>query len=90
LGTSSYSVADIIQTRRLEFSLCTKVPHLREELSRKGAKAQSATAYLKGFLCAFAALRETNFSRSGSQMHLSNFVQSRLNSELLAVTSLMS
>jgi hypothetical protein len=26
----------------------------REDLSRKGAKAQSAAAFLKGFLCAFA------------------------------------
>src|SRR5215217_5087143 len=30
----------------------------REDLSRKGAKAQSAAAFLKGFLCAFAPLRE--------------------------------
>jgi hypothetical protein len=30
----------------------------REDLSRKGAKAQSATAFIKGFLCAFAPLRE--------------------------------
>jgi hypothetical protein len=29
-----------------------------EILSRKGAKAQSATAILKGSLCAFAPLRE--------------------------------
>jgi hypothetical protein len=30
----------------------------RKIFSRKGAKAQSATAFLKGFLCAFAPLRE--------------------------------
>ena len=33
----------------------------REDLSRKGAKAQSAAAFLKGFLCAFAPLREKYF-----------------------------
>jgi hypothetical protein len=33
-----------------------------EDLSRKGAKAQSATAFLTGFLCAFAPLRETYIS----------------------------
>jgi hypothetical protein len=33
----------------------------REDLSRKGAKAQSAAAFLKGFLCAFAPLREKIF-----------------------------
>src|SRR5215207_10459046 len=34
-----------------------------EDLSRKGAKAQSATAFLKGFLCAFAPLRLCAFAR---------------------------
>jgi len=29
--------------------------------SRKGAKTQSAGAFLKGFLCAFAPLREKYF-----------------------------
>jgi hypothetical protein len=29
-----------------------------EDFSRKGAKAQSAAAFLRGFLCAFAPLRE--------------------------------
>jgi hypothetical protein len=33
----------------------------RGDLSRKDAKAQSATAFLKGFLCAFAPLRENIF-----------------------------
>ena len=28
--------------------------------SRKGAKTQSAAAFLRGFLCAFAPLREKN------------------------------
>jgi len=28
------------------------------DFPRKGAKAQSAAAFLKGFLCAFAPLRE--------------------------------
>jgi hypothetical protein len=32
-----------------------------QKISRKGAKAQSATAFLKGFLCAFAPLRENIF-----------------------------
>jgi hypothetical protein len=31
---------------------------MKEDFSRKGAKAQSAAAFLKGFLCAFAPLRE--------------------------------
>jgi hypothetical protein len=30
----------------------------QEHFSRKGAKAQSAAAFLNGFLCAFAPLRE--------------------------------
>ena len=34
---------------------------MKEDLSRKGAKAQSATAFQKGFLCAFAPLREKFF-----------------------------
>jgi len=29
-----------------------------EDFSRKGAKAQGAAAFLNGFLCAFAPLRE--------------------------------
>jgi hypothetical protein len=33
-----------------------------KNFSRKGAKAQSATAFLIGFLCAFAPLREKFFS----------------------------
>jgi hypothetical protein len=33
-------------------------PGFREDFSRKGAKAQSAAAFLNGFLCAFAPLRE--------------------------------
>src|SRR5215213_9372600 len=33
----------------------------RKDFSRKDAKAQSATAFLKGFLCAFAPLREKYF-----------------------------
>jgi hypothetical protein len=32
------------------------------DFSRKDAKAQSATAFLKGFLCVFAPLREKYFS----------------------------
>jgi len=31
-----------------------------EGFSRKGAKTQSAAAFLRGFLCAFAPLREKN------------------------------
>jgi hypothetical protein len=34
----------------------------REYFPRKGAKAQSAAAFLEGFLCAFAPLREKLFS----------------------------
>jgi hypothetical protein len=33
-----------------------------QDFSRKGAKAQSAAAFSKDFLCAFAPLREKNFS----------------------------
>jgi hypothetical protein len=32
--------------------------HGETDFSRKGAKQQSAAAFLKGFLCAFAPLRE--------------------------------
>jgi hypothetical protein len=42
--------------------LCTKSTSTEKIFSRKGAKAQSATAFLKGFLCAFAPLREKYFS----------------------------
>jgi phosphohistidine swiveling domain-containing protein len=35
----------------------------KEDLSRKGAKAQSTTAFLKDFLCASAPLREKYFQR---------------------------
>jgi len=38
---------------KLELALHEKYLY-REDLSRKGAKAQSAAALLKGFLCAFA------------------------------------
>jgi hypothetical protein len=31
---------------------------MEEYFSRKGAKTQSAAAFLQGFLCAFAPLRE--------------------------------
>jgi hypothetical protein len=37
-----------------------------EGFSRKGAEAQSATAFLSVFLAAFAPLREKNFRAFGS------------------------
>jgi hypothetical protein len=37
-----------------------------ENGSRKGAKAQSATAFPKGFLCALASLREKIFFAEGT------------------------
>jgi hypothetical protein len=36
----------------------------QKDLSRKDAKAQSAAAFLNGFLCAFAPLREKCFYRA--------------------------
>src|SRR5215217_7764895 len=47
--------------------LCTKSTSLRDELSRKGAKAQSATAFLS---VAFAPLREKNVSHRGLQNNM--------------------
>jgi hypothetical protein len=37
-----------------------------KDFSRKGAKAQSAAAFPKGFLCAFAPLREKSFFRQSN------------------------
>jgi hypothetical protein len=56
-----------------------KVPY-REDFSRKGAKAQSATAFLKGFLCAFAPLREKYFFFSDSISDFSCKASSTLSS----------
>jgi hypothetical protein len=48
----------------LEFKqLAPKVPLFREYFSRKGAKAQSATAFLKAF---FAPLRKKYFNLNSS------------------------
>jgi hypothetical protein len=45
-----------------QIGFAQKVPYAGEDFSRKGAKAQSAAAFSKDFLCAFAPLREKNFS----------------------------
>ncbi len=49
-------------------SLQSAQVRVEEDLSRKGAKAQSATAFLRGFLCGFAPLREKYFFPTGGQM----------------------
>src|SRR5215204_4344182 len=53
-------LAHVLRQNRLVQLVCLNVNAHEiypEDLSRKGAKAQSATAFLKSFLCAFAPLR---------------------------------
>ncbi|HET9526525.1 MAG TPA: hypothetical protein VFO99_10175 [Pyrinomonadaceae bacterium] len=50
-----------------------------KELSRKGAKGQSGYRVFKGFVCAFASLRETIFSTVVLKRLLGLFVQTLLN-----------
>jgi hypothetical protein len=45
---------------------------MRRIFSRKGATAQRAAAFLRGFLCAFAPLREKNLFYGTDERDLKN------------------
>ena len=49
--------------------LCTKSSSMKEDVSRKGAKVQSAAAFLWSFLCTFAPLRDNTCSNHGPEQN---------------------
>jgi hypothetical protein len=70
LGLEAYIDGSGKRKFKVEFPNCVEAPLMKRNFSRKGAKAQSAAAFLKSFLCAFAPLRERSSPASLLQHRL--------------------